>query len=539
MPLCPQVTNTPIDALPTTFAITAVTYTPTTANYAAAGMTFLVGDTVTVSDLAPDGYNGTFTITAVVASTSFTVSNTTNAAVTTGTGTAYQAAAGFTLADSIVIYPTDSSDLAVISTSAIGAQTTADGKNTIFTQSTTPTAKAIGDMWINTGNGNQLLTWNGTAWVSVVDTSIAGANAAAVAAQTTANGKNQVFRQGTAPSSGMVAGDLWFNTSADMRLSRYEGGVWVQFGLGSLAVSYIDAGIISVGTLNAARIATASLNASVIISGTITASQIAAGTITATQIAAGSITADRLIAGTLTGFTINNGSGTFSVDAAGNLVATSATITGRITTSNLTATGGTIGGFTISSSSLTNGQTIISSSGSITTSGLIYSFGGFQGSGGFNVDTLGNLQSYTVQTAVGGFISAGGHLLNPGYATTTNAANVYMNSSSGLFALVTSSLRYKVEVLPEPIPLSSILALEPKSWIDRAQYKENGNSSKGLTRILGVIAEEVAQIPTLKDLLVNYDEEGRADSINYDRIAVALIPLLKDLNERVIKLEGK
>lgn len=99
MPLCPQVINTPIDILPTIFAITGVTFTSTSATYACPGHTYIVGDILTVSDVAPAGYNGTFTITSVVASTSFTVANTTNATVTTGTGTAYQTSTDFVCDD--------------------------------------------------------------------------------------------------------------------------------------------------------------------------------------------------------------------------------------------------------------------------------------------------------------------------------------------------------------------------------------------------------------------------------------------------------
>ena len=244
---------------------------------------------------------------------------------------------------------------------------------------------------------------------------------------------------------------------------------------------------------------------------------------------------------TITGSTLNI-SGNFIVNSSGLMTCTGATVTGTITTSALTATGGTVGGWTISSTALSDaaGTTFFNSStGALTTHGQIFSFGSYGGSGGFSVDTSGNLQSYTVQTALGGFINAGGHLINSGYATTTNAANVYMNSGSGLIALVTSSQRYKVEILPETIPLDSVMSLIPKSWIDKGEYEANENSSNGLKRVLGVIAEDVAQIPVLKDLLVNYNEQGQPDSINYDRIAVTLIPLLQDLQNRVTKLEGK
>jgi hypothetical protein len=56
----------------------------------------------------------------------------------------------------------------------------------------------------------------------------------------------------------------------------------------------------------------------------------------------------------------------FSVDNNGSITATSANISGTVTSGNLTATGGTIAGWTISSSSISAGGTTISSNGTIT-----------------------------------------------------------------------------------------------------------------------------------------------------------------------------
>jgi hypothetical protein len=132
-----------------------------------------------------------------------------------------------------------------------------------------------------------------------------------------------------------------------------------------------------------------------------------------------------------------------------------------------------------------------------------------------------------------------GYIYNIGHATTGSSANAYLNASTGLLARSTSSLRYKVDVAEQTIPLESILSLTPKSFFDKGAFEEAGGKSDGLPRILGLIAEEVAEIPVLADLLMNKNEQGQPDSVNYDRIAVALIPLLKDLNNRLTTLEGK
>lgn len=75
----------------TSVNITAVSGNGTNVTYTAYGHSFIVGQSITVSGLAPDGYNGSFVITSIVASTSFTVANTTTAAVTDANGIAERA----------------------------------------------------------------------------------------------------------------------------------------------------------------------------------------------------------------------------------------------------------------------------------------------------------------------------------------------------------------------------------------------------------------------------------------------------------------
>lgn len=86
-------TTTPITAGAVSQAITAVSFTSTTATYTftATAQTISVGEYVTVFGITPSGYNGTYQVTAVATisagtSYSFTVANTTNATVTVGNG---------------------------------------------------------------------------------------------------------------------------------------------------------------------------------------------------------------------------------------------------------------------------------------------------------------------------------------------------------------------------------------------------------------------------------------------------------------------
>ena len=416
---------------------------------------------------------------------------------------------------------------------------------TTFYASSAPNAQAVGDLWFDTSNGNKQYRWDGSSWVAVQDTAIASAyslastaNSNATTATATANGKNVVtYSTSSYSGSGTRQGDIWF---------QYQSGTGV---------------ILAQWTWNGSSWDSTTLSDSVIAS--ITAGKITAGTIT---VALG----------------ISNPSGNFTVDATtGKLTATGVDISGTLTSS-----AGTIGGFTINSGYLSYGGTYLNASGgsssgtyciydgtrgillggtanvgsivvstiySWTSSGNITANGGSFGGalGAASASITGTVSANLLSTGGGSYYlnnsgtlsiaqaNVSGYIYNAGHATTSSSANAYLNSSTGLLARSTSSLRYKIDVAEQSIPLDSILSLIPKSFFDKGAFEEAGGKTDTLPRILGLIAEEVAEIPVLADLLMNKNEKGEPDSVNYDRVAVALLPLLKDLNDRINKLEGK
>ena len=320
-----------------------------------------------------------------------------------------------------------------------------DGKTKAYYQTTAPTGANEGDIWFDTDDGNKQYFYTGTAWVSVQDTAIAAAQAAATAAQTTADGKNRIYRQTTQPTGGTyVEGDLWFDTDDDNRIYRFTSGSWgttVPLGnnaLGNLSankitsgtidasvitVSNINAGNISTGTLNADRIASASITGTKIAAGTITASNIATATITATQIAAGSITVDRLIAGTLTGYTVTATSGTKTITLSGSTAVLSIT-----DTSGGTLTGG---GITITSSgvSASIGARSISFGGSVAFSndGSGNAFVQSGSSTSIRLSPNGGIYSSTFPVVVEGNLSVFGSYVGP---VTVTSAPVYTGTAT-------------------------------------------------------------------------------------------------------------
>jgi Chaperone of endosialidase len=318
-------------------------------------------------------------------------------------------------------------------------------------------------------------------------------------AQTTADGKNTVHYSTSTPgSTANKVGDIWYQygtgTYSNQVIAQWSGAggtSWTSVQVSGLVIANIDAGTIKTGTL------------------------------TSIAIYAGS-------------------SGQFQVSAAGALSATNASIQGAIN-----ATSGSIGGFTISSADyLSYGSTYIYGNSSYS------SYCISDASRGININavTVVSSGSSSIQTSGGIYASGGlvilgngqvaGTFANTGYVTYTGAANMRISTTSGIIGYTSSSERYKVAIEEQTIPIESILALNPKSYVDKTESEEKG-TTEGLQRWLGLIAEDVAQIPVLKDLLTEYNKDGQPQSVYYDRIAVALIPLLKDHEARLNKLEGK
>ena len=257
MPISPQIVITPDDIVTKDYAISGVTYTPTTATYTASGHTLVTGNIVIVSGIDPVGYNGTFTITGTT-STTFTVANTTNKAIIDGVGDVFWCSnTDFEYEDLDTNYNADADDIAIIDGQLATIEIAVNGKNKIYRQPTAPSGDLTeGDIWFDTDDNNIQYYWTGTAWVSVRDLGIqaavdasaaataaaAAAATAATAAQTTADGKNKIYRQTTEPTGGTYAeGDLWFDTDDGNKFYRFTSGVWTAFTLGDSAIANLSA----------------------------------------------------------------------------------------------------------------------------------------------------------------------------------------------------------------------------------------------------------------------------------------------------------
>jgi hypothetical protein len=116
--------------------------------------------------------------------------------------------------------------------------------------------------------------------------------------------------------------------------------------------------------------------------------------------------------------------------------------------------------------------------------------------------------------------------------TTSLAANVRI--SGGVLYRSTSASKYKTDILPVETDFHRILSVKPKSWYDKAEIARNNGSKDGLWRHHGVIAEDLVDAGL--DEFVSW-ENGEPEGVQYDRLAIYLFPIVKELLTRVDELE--
>lgn len=256
-------------------------------------------------------------------------------------------------ADSAAQSATDAANAAQkANTAAAAAAGVANGKADVLIQGTAPATsmRKASTLWIDTTNGaNTPKRWNGSAWVAVTDkaatdaanaavkandaaktaqatadkASTAAANAASQAnqaqaaakkAQTTADGKNLIYRGPDEPNhDGLKPGDMWWrtqkywtrwkgekNNSPSMLADFYTYWQGTPNASPSVLVPLADR-VVEVLTWDGTRFEPFDLVANnILAAGTVAAKHLAADSVTAKKVKANAITVDKLAANSVT-----------------------------------------------------------------------------------------------------------------------------------------------------------------------------------------------------------------------------------------------
>lgn len=276
-----------------------------------------------------------------------------SAAKTTASNASSVATQAKATADSAAQSATDAATAArQANTAAAAAAGVANGKADVLIQSTTPdtSMRKPTTLWIDTtGGANTPKRWNGSTWVAVTDkaatdaanaavkahaaaqtaqstadkASTAAANAAAQAnqaqaaakkAQTTADGKNLIYRGPDEPNhDGLKPGDMWWrtqkywtrwqgekNNSPSLLADFYTYWTGAPNNSPSVLVPLSDR-VVEVLTWDGTRFEPFGLVANnILAAGTVSAKHLAADSVTAEKVKANAITVDKLAANSVT-----------------------------------------------------------------------------------------------------------------------------------------------------------------------------------------------------------------------------------------------
>lgn len=181
-------------------------------------------------------------------------------------------------------------------------------------------------------------------------------------------------------------------------------------------------------------------------------------------------------------------------------------------------------------------------SGSLVRIGVHPSFGG-QPVGQASIDgdivriTSHGAGTMIISSVLGGVtIGAGTDQVRVAH-TTVGSGSACVIDTSGLIQRVSSSIRYKTNILPLDLPPASVLAAEPITFEDKQQATQAEDSVEPMSvpRHVGMIAEQLDECGLGE--LVAWNEDGSAESIRYDRLPVAQQIVLRDHEARITALE--
>lgn len=141
-------------------------------------------------------------------------------------------------------------------------------------------------------------------------------------------------------------------------------------------------------------------------------------------------------------------------------------------------------------------------------------------------------------------ILTGGELGLYELPTTGSAANLTLGfvGDTWTVAMSTSSERYKTDIAPVEVDPAEVLELTGITWVHNDAMDRSPVGD--IARNVGWHAEQIDSKPSLRQF-VNYDEQGRPDSVEDSRMTVALLELCKAqqtqidaLTDRLDALEG-
>jgi len=152
----------------------------------------------------------------------------------------------------------------------------------------------------------------------------------------------------------------------------------------------------------------------------------------------------------------------------------------------------------------------VSTSNSIGTTSTLYSQAGISTNGSLVVD--GNV------TGINTYVQ-------------TNTGRAMYVASSGLYGIGASARRFKKNIIDAQIDAEDVLKIRVRNFMYKKEYDENQEVH------IGVIAEELQELGLEQFVYVN--DQGEADGVAYDKLALAVLVLAQDQANKLEALEAR
>lgn len=131
--------------------------------------------------------------------------------------------------------------------------------------------------------------------------------------------------------------------------------------------------------------------------------------------------------------------------------------------------------------------------------------------------------------------------------TYSYASNMYI-TSNGFIGRATSASKYKLAIThyDELDRANKLLSIKPARWFDKSETEQYADELNGNDKYeehlpvkphFGLIAEDLVEAGL--DEFVSYGSDGQVEGLEYDRVWTTLIPLIKNMKERIEELERK
>jgi hypothetical protein len=190
------------------------------------------------------------------------------------------------------------------------------------------------------------------------------------------------------------------------------------------------------------------------------------------------------------------------------------------------------------------GATTIAASSTITATGVINANStaavGLQVLNGIEVGATDGIYFGVDTSAPNIFFSAGWRFTQITSGSSAVDAVWSTTTGTGTLVRVTSSERYKQNIVGVDYLLSDIVALSPSEYEYKEQYRgvdEAGNPLPVATQV-GIIAEHAVGNPAWEKLIARGDD-GQIESWRYSQMGPVLLSAVRQLNEKITALESR